>query len=102
LILNNTTIAREPLRTPADRVQAIGAGGLSGAPLTARSQEVLAYVAEKTEGKLPLIGVGGIMQPEDARDRLEAGASLIQVYTGFVYEGPAFAKQVCKFLSQGS
>lgn len=97
LILNNTTIAREPLTTSTAKVEAIGAGGLSGGPLTERAQEVLSYVAKKSPD-LTLIGVGGIMQPKDAADRLEAGASLVQVYTGFVYEGPALAKRICRAL----
>ncbi len=97
LILNNTTIAREPLATVASKVEAIGNGGLSGGPLTARAQEVTSYVAERSP-ELPLIGVGGIMRPQDAAERLEAGASLVQVYTGFVYEGPGFAGRICRGL----
>lgn len=97
LILNNTTIAREPLTTPAAEVEAIGNGGLSGGPLTARAQEVLSYVAKKSP-ELPLIGVGGIMKPEDAEERLKAGAGLVQIYSGFVYEGAGFVGRICRGL----
>ncbi|MEM6265443.1 MAG: quinone-dependent dihydroorotate dehydrogenase [Bacteroidota bacterium] len=99
LIATNTTISREGLTTPAEAVKQIGNGGLSGAPLTARSQEVVAFLSQKTQGTLPMIGVGGIMGPKDAHERLEAGTSLIQTYTGFVYQGPGFAKRVCKSLA---
>jgi dihydroorotate dehydrogenase len=99
LIANNTTISREGLKTPPERVEAIGAGGLSGAPEKARSQEVCEYLYRKAP-EIPLIGVGGIMNGPDAAERLEGGATLIQSYTGFVYEGPAFAKRICKFLTR--
>lgn len=97
LILNNTTIAREPLVTPAAQVEAIGNGGLSGGPLTERAQEVLRYVATRSPD-LPLIGVGGIMNPAHAADRIKAGASLVQVYSGFVYEGPGMTGRICRGL----
>ncbi|MEL6590320.1 MAG: quinone-dependent dihydroorotate dehydrogenase [Bacteroidota bacterium] len=99
LIANNTTISREHLRTPDQAVEKIGAGGLSGQPLTHRSWEVLHYLHEKTEGRLPLIGVGGIMEPLDAKMRMEAGASLIQVYSGYVYQGPGFVKRLLRALN---
>ena len=100
LIATNTTIVRDGLRTEKRRVETIGAGGLSGKPLTKRSTEIIRYLYEKTNGTLPLIGVGGIMTPEDARERLEAGASLVQIYTGFVYEGPGFVKRILRFLAK--
>ncbi|MCB0843836.1 MAG: quinone-dependent dihydroorotate dehydrogenase, partial [Bacteroidetes bacterium] len=99
LIATNTTISREGLTTPDAEVEKIGNGGLSGKPLTQRSNEVIRYIHQKTDGKIPLIGVGGIMRPEDAAQRLESGASLVQVYTGFVYNGPGFVKKILRFLT---
>ena len=99
LIATNTTISREGLTTPDAEVEKIGNGGLSGKPLTQRSNEVIRYIHQKTDGKIPLIGVGGIMRPEDAAQRLESGASLVQVYTGFVYNGPGFVKKILQFLT---
>ena len=75
-----------------------GNGGVSGAPLTRRSLETVRYIHEKTEGRFPIIGVGGIMTEDDAVAMLDAGADLIQVYTGFIYNGPAFVKRICKRL----
>lgn len=99
LVATNTTLSREGLRTPEMQVSAMGAGGLSGRPLTARSTEVIRYLHEKTHGTLPIIAVGGIFTAADAREKLDAGASLVQVYTGFIYEGPAIARQILKGLS---
>jgi dihydroorotate dehydrogenase len=96
VIATNTTISRENLNTQADSVQKIGAGGLSGAPLADRSNEVITYLREKLGIDYPIIGVGGIMKPEDAINKLKAGADLVQVYTGFVYEGPGFIKSILK------
>ena len=98
VIATNTTIARENLKTPASDLDKTGAGGLSGAPLKKRSTEVIRYLHQKSAGAFPIIGVGGIMSAEDAVEKLEAGASLIQIYTGFVYEGPALVKQINKKL----
>ncbi|MCB9233506.1 MAG: quinone-dependent dihydroorotate dehydrogenase [Bacteroidia bacterium] len=98
LVATNTTISREGLQTPKNEVEAIGMGGLSGAPLTARSREVVAWLAQKTEGKLPIIGVGGVMTPADAQALLQAGAWLVQIYSGFVYGGPGTAKRMCRGL----
>jgi len=86
LIATNTTLARDGL-APADRPRAVEAGGLSGAPLTARAREVVGYVCRHTD--LPVMGVGGIMTAADAAALLDAGASLVQLYTGFIYAGPA-------------
>ncbi|MEM9985418.1 MAG: quinone-dependent dihydroorotate dehydrogenase [Bacteroidota bacterium] len=94
LIATNTTISRDQLASSARAVDQAGAGGLSGKPLTASAQEVLGYLAQELQGEIPLIGVGGIMQGQDAVDRLRAGASLIQIYTGFVYQGPGFVRQL--------
>ncbi|MDX2287071.1 MAG: quinone-dependent dihydroorotate dehydrogenase [Bacteroidia bacterium] len=98
LVAANTTISRAGLRSPARRTEAIGAGGLSGAPLRAQARTVLQYLHQRSGGSLPLIGAGGIMTPQDARERLADGAALIQTYTGFVYGGPGFARQVLRAL----
>ncbi len=97
-IATNTTTTRDNLSTSKEKVAAIGNGGLSGAPITKRSTEVIRYITQKTGGKLPIIGVGGIMTPEDAIEKLNAGASLIQLYTGFIYSGPMFVKRINKAL----
>ena len=96
VIATNTTTGRNNLRTDPEFVRRIGDGGLSGKPLKDRSTEVIRYVFGKTAGKLPIIGVGGITSPEDAIEKLEAGASLVQIYTGFIYEGPALVKRINK------
>ena len=88
IIATNTTISRVGLRSDAERVNAIGNGGLSGLPLKVRSTEVIRYIREKVGPDFPIIGVGGIMTAQDAIEKLEAGANLVQIYTGFIYEGP--------------
>jgi dihydroorotate dehydrogenase len=94
LIATNTTTARTNLKTQRDAVESIGAGGLSGVPLRRRSLEIIARLYNMTEGSLPLIGVGGIFTAQDAWEMIAAGASLVQIYTGFIYEGPAIAKKI--------
>jgi dihydroorotate dehydrogenase len=94
LIAANTTTAREPLETSSEKVRACGEGGLSGAPLRSRSREMIATLYSMTEGSLPLIGVGGIFTAEDAWEMISAGASLLQIYTGFIYEGPSIARKI--------
>mgnify|MGYP006265975509 FL=1 len=96
LIATNTTIDRSMLATNKSQVDAIGAGGLSGLPLRDRSTEVIAYIHKKSKGAFPIIGVGGIYTADDAIEKINAGASLVQVYTGFVYEGPSMVKRICK------
>lgn len=96
VIATNTTIARTGLVTKPETIEGIGAGGLSGAPLTARSTEVIRYLRQKLGKDFPIIGVGGIMTVQDALDKLNAGADLIQLYTGFIYEGPALIKEIKK------
>lgn len=96
LVATNTTIDRSMLTTPKAEVEAIGAGGLSGKPVRERATEVIAYLHKKGNGKIPIIAVGGIFTAEDALEKLNAGASLVQVYTGFIYEGPAIASNICK------
>jgi dihydroorotate dehydrogenase len=94
VIATNTTISRDNLKTEKDTLESIGNGGLSGKPLTKRSTEVIRYLHEKSHGAFPIIGVGGIHTAEDALEKLQAGASLIQIYSGFVYEGPALIKRI--------
>ncbi len=94
VIATNTTILRMGLETPMPEVSAMGAGGLSGRPIRNRSTEVIRLLRSKLGPDFPIIGVGGIMRPEDAVEKLEAGADLIQVYTGFVYSGPGFIKDI--------
>ena len=96
IIATNTTIAREPLSYPKEFIEQIGMGGLSGKPLSKRSTEVIAYLKTKSNNAFPVIGVGGIHSVEDAMEKLDAGADLLQLYTGFVYEGPALIKRINK------
>jgi dihydroorotate dehydrogenase len=96
IIATNTTISREGLNTPPETIEEIGNGGLSGKPLTKTSTEFIRYISEKSNGEIPIIGVGGIMTPDDAIEKLEAGATLVQVYTGFIYNGPGFVKKINK------
>ena len=77
-------------------------GGLSGKPLTDRSTDILKFLRDRLGNEFPIVAVGGIMSPEDAVDKMKAGASLIQVYTGFVYEGPSFVKAINKALERSS
>jgi dihydroorotate dehydrogenase len=94
IIATNTTIAREQLTYPKEFIEKIGMGGLSGKPLSKRSTEVIAYLKTKSNNAFPVIGVGGIHSVEDAMEKLDAGADLLQLYTGFVYEGPALIKRI--------
>ena len=94
IIATNTTISRASLETRAEKVHAYGAGGLSGAPLRNRSRKMIATIYNLTGGTIPLIGVGGIFSADDAWEMISAGASLVQIYTGFIYEGPAIARRI--------
>lgn len=98
LIATNTTIVRDGLITDDAKVESIGAGGLSGKPLQARSTEVISYINTKSSGALPIIGVGGINSPQSAQKKIAAGAGLIQVYSGLIYEGPFLIKKIKKGL----
>lgn len=104
LIASNTTISRSGLSTSPERLEEIGNGGLSGKPVRNRSTEVISYLAQKSNKAFPIIGVGGIFNAQDAREKLEAGASLVQVYTGFIYEGPGMVsrmnRELLKFQKQ--
>jgi len=98
LVATNTTISRAGLATPAATVAGYGAGGLSGRPLRVRATEVIAYLHQKSQGGLPIIGAGGIHSAADALEKLAAGATLVQLYTGFVYEGPGLVRQINRAL----
>ena len=98
IIATNTTISRAGLRSDPDEVAAIGAGGLSGRPLTARADDVMRLLRGRVGDDLTLIGVGGITTPDDARARLEAGATLLQGYTAFIYEGPWWPRSLVRAL----
>jgi dihydroorotate dehydrogenase len=98
IVATNTTISREGLTTPANEVESIGAGGLSGLPVKEKATAVIRYISQKTKGTVPIIAVGGIFTAADAQEKLDAGASLVQVYTGFIYEGPTIVKKICEGL----
>lgn len=98
IVATNTTISREGLKTDSSIVESIGAGGLSGKILLDRSTEVVQYIHSKSEGKIPMIGVGGIYNEEGAIKKIDAGAGLVQVYTGFIYEGPILVKKIARAL----
>jgi dihydroorotate dehydrogenase len=98
LVATNTTISRSQLQTPDSSLLSIGAGGLSGKPVRQRATEVVQYLSTQTQNKIPIIASGGIFTGEDAREKLDAGASLVQVWTGFIYEGPSIVKNICQDL----
>jgi len=98
IIATNTTTNREKLKTSSSKLKKIGNGGLSGMPLADKSTEIIRYISEKTNKKIPIIGVGGIMNENDAIEKLDAGASLIQLYTGFIYSGPYLIKKINKLI----
>jgi dihydroorotate dehydrogenase len=102
LVATNTTISRDGLSTPAHIVQQIGNGGLSGKPLAQRSTGVVEYISRQTNGNIPIVASGGVFCGADATEKFSNGASLIQVWTGFIYEGPAIAKRICKYLVANS
>lgn len=96
LVIANTTLSRSDLKTDSSEIESIGMGGLSGAPLRQRSVVMLKHASDRLQGKLPIIASGGIFTKSDAKAALEAGASLVQVWTGFIYEGPAIVKNLTK------
>ena len=98
LVASNTTISRDQLQTTNHKLQTIGTGGLSGLPLKQRSTEIIKYIHQKTNGQIPIIASGGIFTGADAKEKIDAGASLVQVWTGFIYEGPSIVKNICKEL----
>lgn len=94
VIASNTSINREGLKTTQKTLDAIKNGGLSGKPITDRSTKVIAYLAKKSNKAFPIIGIGGIHTPQDALDKINAGADLVQIFTGFIYEGPLLIKRI--------
>ncbi len=96
VVATNTTIDRSGLTTAANAVERIGAGGLSGAPVREKSNFVLNYLIQKANGRFPVMGVGGIMTATDAQQKLNAGAPLVQLYTGFIYSGPALVAKIAR------
>jgi dihydroorotate dehydrogenase len=100
VVATNTSISRKNLKTPDNEIENIGRGGLSGEPIREGSTEIIRYISQKTKGNLPIIGVGGIMNANDAIEKLNAGAHLIQIYTGFIYEGPNLIKAINKKILQ--
>ena len=98
IVATNTTISREGLQTSPKEVEAMGAGGVSGLPVKEKATDVIRYIHQKSNGKIPIIAAGGIFTAQDAKEKLDAGASLVQVYTGFIYEGPGIAKNICQGL----
>ncbi|MDF1516824.1 MAG: quinone-dependent dihydroorotate dehydrogenase [Lutibacter sp.] len=99
VVASNTSIHREGLKATEAQLAAIGNGGLSGKPIKDRSTQVIKYLATKSNKAFPIIGVGGIHSPEDGLEKINAGADLIQIYTGFIYEGPALVKKINKALA---
>jgi dihydroorotate dehydrogenase len=100
IIATNTTIGRNHLNTDVNIVNGIGLGGLSGDPLKKRSLEIVSYICKQSENLIPVIGVGGIMTAGDAIDMIKAGASLVQVYTGFIYDGPLIVRRINKAIKE--
>jgi dihydroorotate dehydrogenase len=99
LVISNTTISRENLLTNQATIEKIGAGGLSGKPVKEKSTALLKYVSKKTNNSIPLIASGGIMNAEDAKEKIEAGATLVQIWTGFIYNGPGLIKSISSKLN---
>ena len=98
IVAGNTTRSRDRLTISQDKIEKIGNGGMSGAPVHKKNLELVRYIHTRTEGKLPIIGVGGIMSEEQAKAMIDAGASLVEIYSGFIYEGPALVKRIIKSL----
>jgi dihydroorotate dehydrogenase len=101
VVATNTTLSRDGLAISPDSATAIGAGGVSGKPLAKRATEVIAYLRNALGPSFPIIGVGGILSPDDALEKIRAGADLLQIYTGFIYEGPAFVKKINRAIRRG-
>lgn len=102
IVATNTTTSRENLKSDKEKIDSLGEGGLSGYPLYPKSLEMVKYISKKTEGLLPIIAVGGIMSPKQADEMLKSGASLVQIYTGFIYNGPGFVRKILKYLDKQS
>ncbi len=102
VIASNTSTTRDNLKASATRLQEIGAGGVSGQPIKNQSTKVIRYLADKSNKSFPIIGVGGIHSEQDALEKIKAGADLVQIYTGFIYEGPALIKRINKAILKNS
>ena len=100
IVAGNTTRSREGLTISKEEIEKIGNGGMSGAPVHKKNLELVRYIHSKTEGKLPIIGVGGIMSEENAKAMIDAGASLVEIYSGFIYEGPTLIKRIIRHLEK--
>lgn len=100
VVATNTTTSRSALRSSGEEVKRCGAGGLSGKPLAQRSTEVIRYIASRSNKSFSIIGVGGIHSANDALEKLKAGADLVQLYTGFIYEGPGLVRRICKAVAR--
>jgi dihydroorotate dehydrogenase len=100
LVAGNTTRSRDGLTIDPKKIEEIGNGGMSGAPVHKKNLELVRYIHTKSEGRLPIIGVGGIMSGEEAQAMMDAGASLVEIYSGFIYEGPGLVKQILTHLEK--
>ena len=98
IVAGNTTRSRSGLTLEPEKIEEIGNGGMSGAPLYAKSLELVKYISTQSKGKLPVIGVGGIMSGAQAKEMLDAGASLVEIYSGFIYEGPSIVRKINSYL----
>lgn len=100
IIATNTTASRNNLSVSKSKIESIGSGGLSGKPLKNMVKDIISYICKQSSGRIPVIASGGIMTPQDALEMIQAGASLVQIYTGFIYEGPFLAKRINKLLDR--
>jgi len=98
IVAGNTTRSRDGLTIPQSKIDEIGNGGMSGAPVHKKNLELVRYIHTKSQGRLPIIGVGGIMSGKDAQAMIDAGASLVEIYSGFIYEGPGLVKDIITYL----
>ncbi|HEY6437055.1 MAG TPA: hypothetical protein VIY47_10730, partial [Ignavibacteriaceae bacterium] len=98
IVATNTTISRQALQTKASLINDIGPGGLSGKPVQQKSTQIIQQIVAETNGLIPLIASGGIFNGEDATEKMKSGALLVQVWTGFIYEGPGIVKKICRHL----
>ena len=102
IVAGNTTRSRDGLTIDSKKIEEIGNGGMSGAPVHKKNLELVRYINTKAEGRLPIIGVGGIMSGAEAKAMMDAGASLVEVYSGFIYEGPGLIKKILTYLENSN
>ena len=102
IVAGNTTRSRDGLTISPEKIEEIGNGGMSGAPVHKKNLELVRYIHTKSEGRLPIIGVGGIMSGEEAQAMMDAGASLVEIYSGFIYEGPGLVKNILTHLEKSN